>query len=263
LVILGLAGLPKESQATPFTFNNGDLVLAIYGSSNEFYYDIGQFSAATAPGARTIDLTALGPNSPFAQGAGVIGANTQWTILGANLVPTTPTANGVFTFTASQFDTSQFVPPTGTGTAPKPSINATNSKIGSWNSELGQLPGAAPGGTGAFMFLSSAEDAAFSKDANFGLGGLLGGTWGGGNMQGLFNTTLSLIQGRARNETGGTNVLSDIGRAILTADGQLTICGGAGCSVTPVPIPAAVVLFGSGLIGLIGIARRTRTGKSA
>jgi hypothetical protein len=36
--------------------------------------------------------------------------------------------------------------------------------------------------------------------------------------------------------------------------------GGIGITVNPVPVPAAVWLFGSGLIGLVGLARRkTRT----
>ena len=34
-------------------------------------------------------------------------------------------------------------------------------------------------------------------------------------------------------------------------------------TVAPVPVPAAVWLFGSGLMGLIGVARRKTTSKSA
>lgn len=43
------------------------------------------------------------------------------------------------------------------------------------------------------------------------------------------------------------------GQALLSANGIFTISGG---QLAEVPVPAAVILFGSGLIGLVGIARR-------
>ena len=39
----------------------------------------------------------------------------------------------------------------------------------------------------------------------------------------------------------------------------LSLVGALNTGVTPVPVPAAVWMFGSGLIGLVGIARRRRT----
>jgi hypothetical protein len=45
------------------------------------------------------------------------------------------------------------------------------------------------------------------------------------------------------------------GQALLASSGTFQITGGA---LAPIPVPAAIVLFGSGLIGLIGIARRNR-----
>ena len=42
-----------------------------------------------------------------------------------------------------------------------------------------------------------------------------------------------------------------VATALLAADGQLTI------TPTAVPLPAAVVLFGTGLVALVGIARRS------
>lgn len=43
------------------------------------------------------------------------------------------------------------------------------------------------------------------------------------------------------------------GQALLSANGIFQISGG---QLAAVPVPAAVILFGSGLIGLVGIARR-------
>jgi len=46
---------------------------------------------------------------------------------------------------------------------------------------------------------------------------------------------------------------------ISNADGyDLNIVSSAGASTSPIPIPSAVWLFGSGLIGLIGVARRKK-----
>lgn len=46
-----------------------------------------------------------------------------------------------------------------------------------------------------------------------------------------------------------------LGTASLAADGTLTL---AGASTAPVPLPAAVWLFGSGLMGLVGVSRRRK-----
>ncbi len=54
---------------------------------------------------------------------------------------------------------------------------------------------------------------------------------------------------------GDTNAVQSytLGTASLAANGTLTIKG------SPVPLPAAVWLFGSGLMGLVGISRRRKT----
>jgi len=253
--ILGLAGMPREAPA--FQFNNGDLVLAIYSTngqaSTEFYYDVGQFSTLLAPGTTTTVDFGTAPGSPFAPGSGVPvgGADTRFTLLGRNQIAASPSVNGIFTFTSSTSDAA------GQTTA---SISPTNSKIVGWNSALLASTGSTPFGQGASTFLSSTDPAAFTNGNNFGIGGSLGGTWSGG-MEGTIGSLLNIIQGQARNAQGTTNILSDVGRVVLSAQGVLSICGGAGCNPTaPVPVPAAVILFGSGLIGLVGIARRRISG---
>lgn len=244
LAVLGLAGLPKEAPA--FQFGNGDLVLAIFGNNTEYYYDIGNFSGLLTPGSsQTFDVSAA-----FAPGAGVVGGpQTQWTIIGKNAIPTTPAVNGIFTYSGTQMTTADVTI--------VPAIGTEQVRVVGWNSFLNTSTGATPAGAGASVFLNSADPAAFTNATNFGLGGFLGGTWNDGGMQGSVGDVLNIIQGQARNTSGQTNILSDVGRAVLSASGQLTICGGAGCSVAAVPVPAAVWLFGSGLAAMAGLARRT------
>ena len=250
--VAGLNGLAPEAKA--FQFNNGDLVLAIFGNATEFYYDIGTNSALLAPGAlNTFNIGAL-TGSPFAPGSGVVvGPQTQWTIVGRDPQVTTPAANGIFTYAASQNNSANI--------SIVPAISPYNGRVQGWDSALNLSTGATPIGPGAQVFLSSADPAAFTNPTNFNLSGTLGGSWNAGGMQGSIGDLLNIIKGQAR-QSGPpvvTNVISDAGMAILSASGQLTICGGAGCSVAAVPLPAAVVLFGSGLIGLVGLARRRLT----
>ena len=54
--------------------------------------------------------------------------------------------------------------------------------------------------------------------------------------------------------------LIGMGQAKLFANGTFQITGG---TLAAVPVPAAMVLFGSGLIGLVGIARRNLFGQTA
>jgi hypothetical protein len=55
-----------------------------------------------------------------------------------------------------------------------------------------------------------------------------------------------------------TNVNADDFNAACITPGSANISGSGDCSasVSPVPVPAAIWLFGSGLLGLIGISRR-------
>jgi hypothetical protein len=48
-----------------------------------------------------------------------------------------------------------------------------------------------------------------------------------------------------------------LGSAAFSANGTLTISGNT--TTSPVPLPAAVWLFGSGLMGLVGVSRRRKT----
>jgi hypothetical protein len=49
-----------------------------------------------------------------------------------------------------------------------------------------------------------------------------------------------------------------IGTRKVFTDLDMAALDDIGWEVTPVPVPAAVYLFGSGLLGLLGLARRRR-----
>lgn len=61
----------------------------------------------------------------------------------------------------------------------------------------------------------------------------------------------------------GNQTMDGFGRFDVEASGTGSTRQAFFCGSTPVPVPAAVWLFGSGLIGLIGIGRRKKTTTAA
>jgi hypothetical protein len=65
------------------------------------------------------------------------------------------------------------------------------------------------------------------------------------------------LYGLTGNAGTGTVESYILGSAKLGSDGTLTLTGNT--TTAPVPLPAAVWLFGSGLMGLVGVSRRRKT----
>jgi hypothetical protein len=63
---------------------------------------------------------------------------------------------------------------------------------------------------------------------------------------------------------GGTGQVQSyiLGSATLASNGALTFTGNSTTTPPPVPLPAAVWLFGSGLMGLVGVSRRRKAAVS-
>lgn len=210
-------------QAQAFTFGDGDLVLAIYGNSTEALYNLGNYNTRLGSGA-TFDFDA----SAGLAAAQVGGSSVKYTVFGWD----TSLANGQI-HAASSFTPAQLSGTKDFGT------QFIASAV--WSSQ--------PLFAGDTISKTDSLNRSFSQNLNTSGSGQFEGAWPLA-MQGTLDSVLNIMRGDVE-----TSAFTQVGRVLLTAGGLLTI-GNPGPNVAPVPLPAGVVLFGSGLIGLVGIARR-------
>jgi hypothetical protein len=91
------------------------------------------------------------------------------------------------------------------------------------------------------------------------------GFFGGADLAAVGSTAITLFGFTGNGVNGGTLQSYILGSATLAANGTLQINpngGGGGGTTAPVPLPPAVWLFGSGLMGLAGISRRRKAAAS-
>lgn len=83
----------------------------------------------------------------------------------------------------------------------------------------------------------------------------------GADDLGANNGTSLKLFGLTGNNSIGTVQSYVLGTVSLSANGTLTIAGNStgGGGTAPVPLPPAVWLFGSGLLGLVGVSRRRKS----
>lgn len=216
-------------QAQAFTFGQGDLVLAIYGNNTEALYNLGQASTVLASGYSGVGSSANPLNVSTGLSAAQVGTNTvKYTVFSWDVPSTAPngTVIGATAFSKAQI----------TG-----SLGLNNELNAGVNMAF------APAFTGNTQPISNPSS--FTAQMNSAGNGSLAGSWPVA-MQGTLGQVLNLIQGDV-----STSALSQVGRVLLSSTGLLTI-GNPG-PIAAVPLPAGVVLFGTGLIGLVGIARRS------
>jgi len=137
----------------------------------------------------------------------------------------------------------------------------------SFDGKWGNIDGSGlndPGDANAYITILT-QDGNFNTQFNgtFNYTGLPGdGSWGGGSVEVpiIADYVGSLLQIGFSHETNldlpaaGTN---DWDTAVYYDNLCFSSDGGASC-VSAVPVPAAVWLFGSGLLGLVGVARRRK-----
>ncbi len=257
IAVIGAAAMVVGAMSEPaqaFNFGQGDLILAIYGNrtageGKEVLVNlsdltptgqsgpIGNMDALTNPSQTyTFDLSAY-LNTP-----GVIDTNpsdpaypVRYTVMGTQANPLTGGFTGLGGSNVNLTGTVQ----SGNSAFPNGLVN--------WAGNVNDTnaPNLIPGQNGAVVDFTNTN----SHSTRTGAAERLFNSYTA-PMAANLGQLLHLI-------ASDTELIDDPvvfrGQALLSANGIFMISGG---ELAPVPVPAAAILFGSGLIGLVGVARR-------
>jgi len=256
-----LTGLVQSAQAV--TWSQGDLVLAIYGNQTsgegkDALINLSQLAPQSGSAIGNFQNLAANPSttytfdiSAFLNAAGVLDNN-----------PASPAYPLKYTVMAASSDAitgdlpylAGTTTPNGATGIQLGASNFTN-KLINWGNNINDTNAARliPSINGSVL----AFDNANAMVPQMGAADKLNGAFNK-NMFATLGNLLTLISGEANNCFDCPTTLA--GQATLFANGTFQISGG---QLAAVPVPAAVVLFGTGLIGLVGIARRKIFGQTA
>jgi hypothetical protein len=249
---LGVVGLAMAHTASATVIQastgNGSVVLAVVDSAGDsFYYDTGDKISDFLPGNTTsIDVNLSGSANYQSLLTAAAGGQLQFAVIGgANETLGNPTPNGNVT---------AYVTTTSTTTL---RLGVPNANVRNWqlidgnfiqvlnsgNVEASDNTFFVAGGTGVTaglpQFVATGMDVWFGNTEPF--SETLANT--GTNNNFYFVTGKVITGGRSTDTLLGTFSLNDGVFVFNNAN-------------TPVPLPAPVWLFGSGLLGLIGLGRR-------
>jgi len=211
-------------------FSQGDAVLAVYGNGTEYLANLGTISNLETNGASlnlSSILSSVGGSNPIQYT--IFGFSDPNTILFGD-------ASAGSTFTTSQ----------------KNSI-PVGSVVGSFQGYSGGLFNAAD----TRNLFPQADALSFTTNLNPDASNTLGGAIPSAHpaVAGI-NHILYLLN--ANDPGTGIVGLSQVATALLnSSNGSFVV------TVSAVPVPAAVVLFATGVIGLVGLARRRMSGTQA
>lgn len=230
---LVVAAVAAAALAGPVTsahalqFSSGDAVLAVYGNGTEYVRNLGSMSNVITNGL-TLDLSSI--MSQVSAG----GLPVNFAIAGYN------------SSTDVMFGSRSPIADWTTTNKNQVSTNTLFSNLSGWGGLLASA-------SDVRNLFPQADVLSFSSNLNASGANTLGGSVPA--IRGGFAPVGDLMHILTR--TGGPTSLTEATIASLTAGGAFQIG-----QVAAVPVPAAVVLFASGLVGLVGLARRRMSGTS-
>jgi hypothetical protein len=225
---VALVAVCVGAPAHALVYTPGDAVLVVYGNDAQGYLNLGSWNTLKASGG-SFDV------KDILNGAGVAGANPiQYAIVG-NSGGNTPmwfgSNNAVDSWSSLQKTLLN--------------VNAYNTANTSWRGQLTNANDAAR------QLYSSSPSDILSFTAHFGTTGNLAGLIPNGQRGSSdIDTILHLLE-----RPTDPNSLAGITTAFLNSTTKLLTFGGG--QPAPIPVPAAAILFATGMIGLVGFARRS------
>lgn len=195
--------------------------------------------AVNVHGSLTVPAALNGYSTPNLTSylAANVGENITWTILGAKTSGSTAAASNVFVYTSvipNQLDSNWI------GGDVVTSAGGVASLIGEINGSVVNNGVSTTGGYGSALPVGSQAPASFFSSANAANGAALG------SAQSLFLVASTADSAVAANVYKSAYTLTLSSAGLLSYDAP----------VSAVPVPAAIWLLGSGLMGLVGIGRR-------
>jgi hypothetical protein len=222
-----IAGMPSKADA--LVFAPGDAVLVIYGNDNEGYMNLGNWNTLKTNGG-SFDVSSI------LNATGVSGTNTiQYTVVG----------NAGSTLVPMWFGNSTDISTWTSTNKNQVSPNTYNTALTNWAGALQAVNGGA--GDPSKQIYGKGDSTSFHtylnpQDNNLLAAAIPGTKRGSADI----DSVLYLLE-----RTGAASTLAGVANGFLNSQTQMF-------TVSAVPIPAAAVLFATGMIGLIGIARRTQ-----